>query len=96
MVEGGRGVGGGGGGGGSITNDVLKFRKVIEFQSSWTVNELCTCIRRVPSSCPVIADIYGWTLWKNHLCEVFSSKKKKKKKKKKKIDKTTEIRNIKL
>ena len=24
-----------GGGGGGITNDVLKFRKIIEFQSSW-------------------------------------------------------------
>ena len=32
--EAGGGGGGGGGGGESITNDVLKFRKIIEFQSS--------------------------------------------------------------
>ena len=32
---------------GAITDDVLKFRKIIEFQSSWiviTVHELCTCL----------------------------------------------------
>ena len=28
------GGGGGGGGGGTITNDILKFREVIEFESS--------------------------------------------------------------
>ena len=35
------------GDGGAITNDVLKFRKIIEFQThklSWAASELCTCL----------------------------------------------------
>ena len=41
---------------------------------SWTVNELCARIPRVPSLCPPIAHMHRWTLWKNHLSAVFSSK----------------------
>ena len=100
-----------GGGGGSITNDVLKFRKIIEFQSSWIVNELCTRTLKVPSSCPPIAHIRRWTAWKIILlrslapkCSTSDKKKQKRKYKNAKTekththtrDKTTEIRNIKL
>ena len=41
---------------------------------SWTVNELCTRILRVPSSCPPIAHIHRWALRKNHPFAVFSFK----------------------
>ena len=37
----------GGGGGRAITNDVLKFRKIIELQIHklvWAANELCTSL----------------------------------------------------
>ena len=48
---------------------------------SWTVSELCTRILRVTSSCPPIANIHKWTLWKNHPSAGFSSKMKHNKKK---------------
>ena len=41
---------------------------------SWTVNELCTHILRVPTSFAPIAHIHRWTLWKNHPSPVFNSK----------------------
>ena len=41
---------------------------------SWTVNELCTGILILSSSCPPIAQIHRWTLWKIHPSAVFSSK----------------------
>ena len=70
--------------GGAITNDILKFGKIIEFQSSWiaiTVNELCTRVLRTPSLCPSIAHIHRWTLWKNHPSPVFISKMRRKQQK---------------
>ena len=48
---------------------------------SWTVSELSTRILRVTSSCPPIANIHKWTLWKNHTSAGFSSKMKHNKKK---------------
>ena len=82
----------------SNSEKLLNF-KAHELQ--WTVNELYTCILRVRSSCPAMAHLYKWTLWKNHPSIVFSSKKQKNKTKTKKnkkdtSNKTTEIRNIKL
>ena len=84
-----------GGGGGGITNDVLKFRKIIEFQSSWIVNELCTRTLKVPSSCPPIAHIRRWTAWKIILlrslapkCSTSDKKKQKRKYKNAKTEKT--------
>ena len=53
-----------------------------------TVNELCTHMLRVPNSCPVIAHIYSWTLWKNHPSVVSNSKKKTNKKQKQKTQAT--------
>ena len=66
---------------------------------SWTVNELCTRILRVSSSCPPLTHIHRWTLWKNHPA-VFSSKMQHKRHNththRRTSDKKTEIRNIKL
>ena len=67
---------------------------------SWTVNELCTRILRVSSSCPPLTHIHRWTLWKNHPSAVFSSKMQHKRHNththRRTSDKKTEIRNIKL
>ena len=41
---------------------------------SWPIIEFCTGILRLPNSCPAIAHIYRWTLWKNHPSVVFISK----------------------
>ena len=79
----------------AITNDVLKFRKIIEFQSSWIVNELCTRTLKVPSSCPPIAHIRRWTAWKIIFlrslapkCSTSDKKKQKRKYKNAKTEKT--------
>ena len=62
---------------------------------SWTVNELCTRIPRVPSSCPPIAHIHRWTLRKNHPFAVFSSKCNTCDKKKKHTHKRQDNRDLK-
>ena len=69
----------------SNSEKLLNF-KAHELQ--WTVYELCTCILRVRSSCPAMAHLYKWTLWKNHPSIVFSSKKQKTKKQNKNKKKT--------
>ena len=72
-----------------------------------TVNQLCTCILRVPSSCPRIAHIHSWTLWKiiillQSLAQKWNTSNNNKKTKKKQkththtSGKTTETGNIKL
>ena len=53
--------------------------KVSNFKAhelSWTVNELCTRILRVPSLWPPIAYIHREVLWKYHPSAVFNSKMK--------------------
>ena len=74
------------GGGGQSLMPFWNSEKLWNFKAhelSWIFNESCTRILRVPSSCPAIARIYRWTLWKNHPSVVFSSKPKTKNKTKK-------------
>ena len=79
------------GGGGLPQIAVRDSEKLSNFKAYkllWTVNELWTCIVRVPSLCLPMAHIHKWTLWKSLPSAVFISKMQQ--------DKTTEIRNIKL
>ena len=60
-------VGGVGGRGGLSLMMFWNSEKLWNFEAhklSWPVNELCTRILRVLSSCPAIAHIYSQTLWK--------------------------------
>ena len=63
---------------------------------SWTVNELCTLIPKVPSLCPPMAHIF---ILLQSLAPKWKTSDKKTKKTHthtRRSDKTTEIRNIKL
>ena len=72
-------------GGENITNDVLKFRRIIEFQSSWTILK-CQWIAHSYTKSTLFASSYSPytqvnSLKKSSFCAVFSSKVKHKRQK---------------
>ena len=73
---------------------LMKFRKILEFQSSWIVMN-CQWILYLLSLFPATAYKYRRTLWKNHPFVVSSFKKTTTITTTNTNDKTTEIRNIK-
>ena len=81
----------------AITNDVLKFRKIIEFQSSWTVMN-CQWIVYSAKSSQFVSYYSSYikvrSLKKSSFCSLYLQERTRKNKKNPTSDQKTEIRNI--
>ena len=77
-----------GGGGGLSLMTFWNSEKLSNFKThdySWTINESCSGILIVATSCSPIAHIHRWNLWKKQTKKQTKKQKKKKTKKKQHI-----------